>query len=281
MRAERERPEMKDLTVTLVQLSAGTEVAANLTRVTELLRNVSPADLTVLPEVFTVRGGDADYRQNAEPIPGPATDFAAALARGRREWVLAGSVVEKCGRRIYNTSVLLNRRGKIAARYRKIHLFAATLDTGQVVREDETFRPGSRPVLADVDGWRCGLSICYDLRFPELFRRYAHGGARVLLIPANFTQRTGKDHWEVLLRARAIENQCYVVAPGQCGTNERTGVESYGHSMVVDPWGRILARAARSERVLTVRLEAERIRSIRLRIPVLEHWRLDRPAERH
>ena len=265
---------MKDLTVSLVQISAGLDAGANLARVIALLEKVPRGDLLDLPEVFVVRGADADYRSRAEPIPGALTQWLAALARTRREWILAGSIVERSGRRIYNTSVLLDRRGRIRARYRKIHLFEATLDNGQVIRENETFHPGARPVLADLEGWRCGLSICYDVRFPELFRRYADQGAHVLFVPANFTQRTGKDHWDVLLRARAIENQCYVVAPAQCGINSRTGVASYGHSLAVDPWGRVLGRAGRHEQVLTVRLETAPQSAIRRRIPVLDHRRL-------
>ncbi|MBN1556791.1 MAG: carbon-nitrogen hydrolase family protein, partial [Lentisphaerae bacterium] len=124
-----------------------------------------------------------------------------------------------------------------------------------------------------MDGWCGGLSICYDLRFPELYREYAARGAHVLWVPSNFTLRTGRDHWEVLLRARAIENQCFVVAPDQCGTNPRTGIASYGHSLAVDPWGEILARAGGTAEVLTVTLDPDRLDAVRRRIPVLEHRR--------
>ena len=262
------------LRVTLVQTSAGHDVQANLGRLKHLLSSIGTTDVIALPEVFAVRGGDQDYRRSAQPLAGPITAALAAIAHRHNAWVLAGSIIEDAGHALYNTSLLLNRRGDIAASYRKIHLFEAELDNGQVIRENETYSAGDTPVMADLEGWRCGLAICYDLRFPELFRHYAAQGAHLFFVPSNFTQRTGRDHWNVLVRARAIENQAYVVAPDQCGTNPHTGVESHGHSMVVGPWGEVLAAAETSEQVLAVTLDRHQIEQTRRRIPALNHRKL-------
>ncbi len=264
----------RPLTVSVVQNSAGGEPADNFVRLERLLAAVPPGDLLALPEVFAVRGNAADYRARAEALSGPVLGRLAELAVRRREWVLAGSVLEQDGKNIFNTSVLLDRSGAVAATYRKIHLFEAYLDDGQVIRESDTYCAGDRPALAEVEGWRCGLSICYDLRFPELFRRYAGQGAHLFFVPSNFTQQTGLAHWETLLRARAIENQAFIVAPNQCGANPRTGIASYGHSLVVGPWGEVLAQAGEEEGVLRASLDPADLARTRRRIPVLRHRRL-------
>ena len=264
----------RPLKLVLFQNSAGVKVERNLLRIEQRLRRVPSCDLIALPEVFAIRGNDVDYRAMAERLPGPITNRLMALAKRRRAWILAGSVIEHCRNKIYNTSVLINRQGRIVARYRKIHLFEANLDNGQVVRESDIYAAGDKPVMAEVEGWPCGLAICYDLRFPELFRHYSRHGATLFFVPSNFTQKTGKDHWETLVRARAIENQAFVVAPNQCGVNPRTGIASHGHSLVVGPWGDVLAVAGDKETILTVTLHQEALRRTRARIPVLRHRRL-------
>ena len=266
---------LRPLKITLLQNSAGADVEANLARIEARLRKAPKCDLIALPEVFAIRGNDTDYRAAAERLPGPITKRLMALAARRRAWVLAGSVIERCRGKIFNTSILINRQGRIAARYRKIHLFEANLDNGQVVRESDVYAAGDKPVMAVVEGWSCSLAICYDLRFPELFRYYSRHGAALFFVPSNFTQKTGKDHWETLVRARAIENQAFVVAPNQCGVNPRTGIVSHGHSLVVGPWGDVLAIAGGQVAVLTVTLQPEALRRTRRRIPVLRHRRLD------
>jgi predicted amidohydrolase len=265
---------VRPLKIVLFQNSAGADVERNMAAVEWRLRRAPACDLIALPEVFAIRGEDADYRAVAERLPGPITERLMALAARRRAWVLAGSVIERCLGKIYNTSVLINRQGRIVAHYRKIHLFAANLDNGQVVRESDTYVAGDKPVMAEVEGWSCGLAICYDLRFPELFRHYSRRGATLFFVPSNFTQKTGKDHWETLVRARAIENQAFVVAPNQCGINPRTGIASHGHSLVVGPWGDVLATAGNKETVLTITLQPEELRRARQRVPVLRHRRL-------
>lgn len=265
---------MKHLRVSLVQHSACGDAAANRASIERLVGRDPPADLVLLPEVCLLRGNREDYRAVAEPVPGPTAAWLADRARSWRTWLLAGSVPESAGGALYNTCLLFDREGTLRAAYRKMHLFEATLDTGEVVREGDTWSAGDTPVMADVEGWSCGFGICYDVRFPELFRYYAQHGAHLLFLPSNFTQRTGRDHWNVLVRSRAIENQCFVLAPGQCGCNPRTGIESHGHSLAVGPWGEVLAEADRDETRLDAVLDPARLREVRARIPVLEHCRL-------
>ncbi|MCX7933834.1 MAG: carbon-nitrogen hydrolase family protein, partial [Planctomycetota bacterium] len=158
-----------------------------------------------------------------------------------------------------------------------IHLFEARLEDGRVIRERDLYAPGRKPCLAKAAGWPAGLAICYDLRFPELFRLYAQRGALLFFLPSNFTQRTGRDHWETLVRARAIENQCFVIAPNQCGANPATGVMSHGHSLIVGPWGEILAAAGDEETVIAADLDPELLRRSRHRVPAWQHRRLTLP----
>ena len=262
------------LRVTLVQVGAGRDIQANLGRMKQLLARVGTTDLIALPEVFAIRGSDEDYRDTAQPLTGTLMNFLASIAHRHNAWVLAGSIVETNRTAVYNTSVLMNRRGEIAATYRKIHLFEAELDSGQIVRESDLWAPGTQPVMADLEGWKCGMAICYDLRFPELFRHYSAQGAHLFFLPSNFTQRTGKDHWDVLLRARAIENQCFVIAPDQCGTNPHTGIASHGNSMVVGPWGDVLARIEEGENAVTLTLDIHDLENTRRRLPALAHRKL-------
>jgi predicted amidohydrolase len=262
------------LRVTLVQFSAGRNLEANLGRLKQLLSGIGTTDVIALPEVFAVRGSDQDYRASAQLLSGPLVDHLAAIAHRHNAWVLAGSLIEAADQKCYNTSLLLNRRGDTVATYRKIHLFEAKLESGEVIRESDTYEAGNTPVMADLEGWQCGMAICYDLRFPELFRRYSAQGADLFFIPSNFTQRTGRDHWEVLLRARAIENQCFVVAPDQHGVNPHSLVESYGNSMVVGPWGEVLARFEEGEQVATLTLDRHDLHLTRHRVPALEHRKL-------
>jgi len=252
-------------------MNAGADPARNLDWIERRCRALPEGvGLLALPEVFAVRGPPQALRAAAEWLPGPMTRRLMALAASRRIWILAGSLVERGrGGRLYNTSLLLDRRGRLAARYRKLHLFEARLDDGRRIRERDTYTPGSRPVLAEIEGWRCGLAICYDLRFPALFAGYARQGADLLFAPSDFTRATGRAHWETLVRARAIETQAFVVAPNQCGRHPAGGAASYGHSLVVGPWGSVLARAGDRPRLLTVTLDPGQLRRARARLPGL------------
>ncbi len=260
------------LRVTVVQNAAGRCPADNLARIDALLAPVGPEDLVVLPEVFPFRDGDEGLRAQAEPPSGGVGQWMSALARRRNAWVVGG-VIEQTPEGLFNTAVVMDPAGQRKFAYRKIHLFEARLDDGRVIREADVYQAGDSPVLFSMGDWRLGLSICYDLRFPELYREYSAQGAQILLAPSNFTQRTGRDHWEILTRARAIENQSFMIAPDQCGVNPGTGVASYGHSMAIGPWGEVLALAGDEEAALTVTLTPAELAQARNRVPALRHRR--------
>ncbi len=270
-------PPRNSLRVALLQNSAGSEPDENCRTINRLIAAApADADLIALPETFALRGSQDDERRSAAPTPSALTRRLSAIAFERRCWLVAGSVIERRATGIYNTCLVFDRTGRIRARYRKIHLFDAALDADSVIRETALFKAGSRPVMLDIEGWRCGLSICYDLRFPELFRFYAARGAHLMFVPSNFTHRTGRDHWETLIRARAIENQCFVAAPNQCGRNPCTGTASYGHSLIAGPWGEVLAHAGERETCVHATLEPARLADARRQVPALDHRRIGR-----
>jgi deaminated glutathione amidase len=230
-----------------IQLNSTDDKETNLRSAERLVRSATAdgARLVVLPERLNVRGTDDDYAREAEPLDGPTARWASELARELQIDLVAGSIVERReGRdKLSNTSLHFSPDGELRAVYRKIHLFDVTV--GDIdYRESESDEPGDEIVTSELqDGTRLGLTVCYDLRFPELYRILALNGARVVTIPANFTKPTGEAHWEVLNRARAIENQMFVIAPGQVGASPPEQGESYGNSIIVDPWGEVLARA--------------------------------------
>ena len=265
--------------VALCQMRSGEDVEANVVLAERLLDEAADggADLAALPEVFTYLGSAAGRANAAEPVPGPTTERLSAVARTRRMWVLGGCVIESADDRRYATSVLLDRDGELVATYRKIHLFDVDLPGQPPFRESATFTPGEQLVTHETDMARLGLSICYDLRFPELYRGLMVMGAEVMFVPAQFQYETGKDHWEVLLRARAIENQCFVAAPAQWGTfgDPEKNRRSYGNSMVLDPWGRVLVRAPdEGDGVWFADLDMAGLRHVRQVLPALQHRRL-------
>ena len=265
---------MSRLRVALVQLDAGDDPAANVAEAARLAGVAAQggARLVALPEYLQFRGPDEGYRESARPIPGPFSDAFAAVAREHGVWILAGTLAESGpAGRPYNTSVLIDPSGTIMATYRKIHLFDVELEDGPSDRESDRVTPGDRAVIGDVDGAMVGLTICYDLRFPELYRALAVAGAEILAVPANFLERTGRDHWDVLLRARAIENGAYVIAPAQIGN--AGGVRSHGRSMIIDPWGTVMAQAADEVTIIEAELDLDRVASIRRQIPVLANRR--------
>ena len=264
------------LDVALIQTDATDDVDANVARAAALADEAAAAGarLVALPEYLHYRGPDDGFRASARPVPGATTTPFQDVARRHDAWILVGSVAERNGsdpHRPYNTSVLIDPSGEIAATYRKIHLFDIAVDAGPVDTESARVTAGAQPVTADVDGVRLGLTICYDVRFPELYRSLALAGAEVLTVPANFTERTGRDHWEVLLRARAIENGAYVLAPSQIGGPP--GQPAYGRSMIIDPWGTVIAQAPDGEGIITARIETDRVAAVRRQIPVLANRR--------
>jgi deaminated glutathione amidase len=262
--------------VAVCQLNARDDRAANLAVARDLLERAASAgaDLAVLPEYVDYLG-PGDGAPKPEPVDGEFAAFFAGAARDLGMWVHAGSFHEAGPdeRRTYNTSLVFDRRGQLAATYRKIHLYDVEIAGRVSYQESRSVAPGADTVLTDVDGIRTGLSICYDLRFPELYRALAIAGAKVLVVPAAFMMHTGRDHWEVLLRARAIENQCYVVAAGQIGDHEPRRT-CFGRSMIIDPWGTVLAQAPDTVGIVTADLDIERLENIREELPSLANRRL-------
>jgi predicted amidohydrolase len=264
------------LRVAAVQLNSTTDTAANVA-VADRLARAAAADgarLIVLPEKWTVLGRDEDLRAGAQGLDGPAIAWARALAQELGIDLVAGSIMEYLeGReRLANTSVHVDPHGEVRAVYRKLHMFDVEVE-GRAYNESAVSEPGEEIVLsATSEGVELGLSICYDLRFPELFRVLALRGARVVVLPSAFTLPTTRDHWEVLVRARAIENEVFVIAANQVGPHPG-GHRSGGHSLIVDPWGTVLARAEDGEGFIAADLDLGRQEEIRAQLPVLAHRR--------
>jgi predicted amidohydrolase len=282
---------MSDLVLAAVQMTSGEDVGANLERARELVCEAATAGALIvgLPENFAYLGSRQDHklaiaeelpavgasdRRDAGPM-GPILESMRALALKAGVWLLLGGFPEKSRNadRISNTSVLLNPEGTISAIYRKMHLFDVDVPGGKRFRESDTVDPGGDVVVAPTPWGGLGLSICYDLRFPELYRAHAAQGARIVAVPSAFTLETGKDHWHVLLRARAIENQVYLMAPAQVGAHGPTR-RSYGHALVVDPWGVIVAECGDEEGFALARLDFAYQDKVRTALPCLTHRRL-------
>ena len=260
-----------------VQMNAGPDKAANLERAERLVRvgAARGANLVALPEVFNWRGKRNEQAAAAETLDGQSLTLMSRLARELQIHIVAGSVTEQIDgdSRCYNTSALLGPDGGRIAVYRKIHLFDVDLPGRVTVRESDAKLAGAEVVTGTTPLGAIGLSICYDLRFPELYRRLTFAGAQIIAIPSAFTFPTGEAHWEPLLRARAIENQAYVIAPAQFGPNIY-GYSDYGNSMIVDPWGRVIARAADQEGVVVAPIDLEYQERVRRELPALKHARL-------
>jgi predicted amidohydrolase len=260
------------LRIACVQINASGSKADNIERAEALVARAAAtgADLVLLPEKWNGIGSAEILLEVAEPLEGGETvEAMSGWARRHGITLVGGSIAERReGReKLSNTSVVFDPEGEIAAVYRKIHLFDVEVG-GHVYRESETEEPGDEPVTCEVEGWRVGLSVCYDLRFPELYRILAVEGAELVTVPAAFTLYTGKDHWELLLRARAVENQCYVAAANQWGVNAG-GKPSYGRSSIVDPWGVVLAQAPDEDCVISAELDRAAMERIRRALPSL------------
>jgi predicted amidohydrolase len=262
--------------VSVCQLNARDDRAANLAVARDLLGRAAAAgaELAVLPEYVDYLG-PGDRAPKPEPIDGEFAEFLSAAARELGIWVHAGSFHETGpdDEHTYNTSLVFDPAGERVAVYRKIHLYDVEISGRVSYQESRSVAAGTEVVVADVNGVPTGLSICYDLRFPELYRRLVDHGARVLVVPAAFMLHTGRDHWEVLLRARAIENQCYVLAAGQIGDHE-PGRTCFGRSMIIDPWGTVLAQAPDVVGIVTADLDLGRLDTIRHELPSLANRRL-------
>ena len=260
-----------------IQMLASEDKEAHLREAQVRIREAASrgAKVVALPEVFNWRGDNAEEKRNSEPIPGPTSELMARLARELRIHLLAGSCLEEIpgDRKSYNTSLFFGPDGNVLARYRKIHLFDVQIERGVSTLESETRQPGEEVVVADTEFGRMGLTICYDLRFPELYRALSGNGAQVIFVPSAFTALTGEAHWEPLLQARAIENQVYVIAPDQVGHNPKS-FATYGNSLIVDPWGRILARAPDMSAVIFAEIDLAYLAKVRKELPALSHRKL-------
>ena len=236
------------------------------------------AKVVALPEMFSFSGTIDEKKENAELIPGPTINYLRQVAAKHNIYLLCGSILERTEGKgkdlFYNTSVFLNPRGEIIAKYRKIHLFDVSLPDGSQWWESKLITPGDQIVQIRTPRAIFGFSICYDLRFPELYRRLAKGGVQVVFAPSAFTLETGKDHWETLVRARAIENQLYVIAPNQIEKSPQ-GKRYWGKSMIVDPWGTILSKAPEKESVIFARIDLSYQQKIKESFPSLSHLRKD------
>ena len=276
--------------VSAVQMVATADRAGNLDVATRGVEQAvcDDADLVVLPELFNLLGSSAVMAAGAEPLDGPSVTWACSTARESNVWLLAGTITEDIPdeQRSYNTSCLVSPAGEIVARYRKVHLFDNEV-AGAAYRESATVAPGDELVTAELHDHTVGLATCYDLRFPEHFRVLTLAGADLFVVPSAFTHATGSHHWETLLRARAIENQCFIVAANQVGIGG-IDIALHGRSMIVDPWGTILAEASlhgehpdrgdrdlRDVEVVTADLDLDRLHDVRQQLPALAHRRPD------
>ena len=266
--------------VSLVQMNSINDKAANIAAARALVERAvaeEAPDWVLLPEQFDWAGGvKGDKSRNAETLPGgPAYAMAQELAAKHRIFLHAGSFMEKIegDERIHNTSVVFDRQGRELARYRKIHLYDVTTPDGISYKESATVKAGDLVVTYDCEGVTVGCTICYDLRFPGLFQALADRGVEMIAVPSAFTLQTGKDHWEVLLRARAIETETYVCAAAQTGTftvNNETRA-TYGHSLIADPWGLVVAKASDGVGIVSTRLDMAQVKRVRRMIPVAQH----------
>jgi predicted amidohydrolase len=262
--------------VAVCQLNARDDRAQNLSVARDLLGRAASAgaELAVLPEYVDYLG-PGETAPKPEQVDGEFAAFFGAAARELGIWVHAGSFHEvgPDERRTYNTSLVFNPAGDLVATYRKIHLYDVEIPGRVSYKESNSVAPGGETVVTEVAGLPTGLSICYDLRFPELYRRLAIDGAKMIVVPAAFMLHTGRDHWEVLLRARAIESQCYVVAAGQIGDHEPRRT-CFGRSMIIDPWGTVLAQAPDTVGIVTAEIDLGRLDDIRTELPSLANRRL-------
>ena len=281
--------------ITVVQTNSINDKAKNIAQATTLIEAAVKADrpdVLVLPEVWNWRGGStADKVRNADRIParpsgadqhpggGNAYEALQALAKKHKVWIHGGSMIELIpeGKQVYNTTCVFNREGRETARYRKIHMFDITAPDGMTFNESDSVKAGGEVVAYDLEGMKVGCSICYDMRFAELYIQLAKQGCDVIMVPSSFTLQTGKDHWDLLLRARAVETQCYIVAPGQYGPYpDAKGATrlSYGHSLIADPWGHIVAKVSDGIGFASANIDRAQLKRVRELIPMNAHRRL-------
>lgn len=266
---------MSKFYVALIQMDSQQDKAANVAKVDKFIDEAVDrgANFVTMPEMWTfVPEGNA-IKGNDEPLPGPVTEFLCAKAKEKKIWIHGGSMYRTIPgeSRFYNTTVVYSPKGEIAAVYNKIHLYDVDIKGGVSFRESDTVKPGEKIVDFDTEYCKMGLAICYDIRFPEIYRILALRGAKVIFNPAEFTLYTGRDHWESLIRARAIENECYMICADQIGA--KPGVQTYGRSIVVDPWGNVIAKASDKEGIVIAEIDVDYVDKIRRELPSLTNRR--------
>jgi predicted amidohydrolase len=271
---------MEKVRVAAVQMDTQDDKKKNLRKAEALVEEAvaQGAQLVGLPEYFNFAGTDRREFGEAEIIPGPTTEFLSGMARRNHLWLHGGSFSEKVeGRtKMFNTTTFFNPAGEMVARYRKTHLLELRIKGGSTVIESSTKDPGDEVVVCDTDLGKIGLSICYDMRFPDLYRVMVSRGAVIVFVCANYSLYTGKDHWEVILRARAIDNQCYIVAPAQIGIKPSSPpFPTYGRSLIIDPWGNIIAKAPDKETCIVADLDMDYLDGVRQQICPMKHRRPD------
>ncbi len=261
--------------VSIIQSNITDDKPSNLKRTVDLVRQAAAADrpdLIILPELSAAMSGDSEKKRlGSEIITGAFSRTFADLASELSVNINLGSFVEQRDDKFYNTSVLFGRKGEALGQYSKIHRFDAIFPDGGQAKESALISAGSNVVVSTVDQTKVGFAICYDLRFGELFRLLAAAGAQLIILPSAFIQPTGMDHWEVLVRARAIETQCYVAAPNQIGPIDGGKVTMFGHSMIVDPWGLVIAQMSNQEGFVSATINLEYLNGLRQRMPIHNH----------
>ncbi|OGA41212.1 MAG: amidohydrolase [Betaproteobacteria bacterium RIFCSPLOWO2_12_FULL_62_13] len=267
--------------VACLQLNSGNDLKANLAAVRSMAREAAGngAQFVLTPEYALMMDGSGRVmRERALAADGaPALGELQSLVRELKVWFLAGSLTVRTDEeRIANRSFLISAEGDVVATYDKIHMFDVTLPDGKVIRESSAYRPGDRAVVAGMPWGRLGMTVCYDLRFPGLFRALAKAGAQFIAVPSSFQRQTGKSHWHTLLKARAIENECFIFAPAMCGDHPGNR-QTYGHTLIIDPWGEILAEGGDAPEIVYADVDPARAAKVRAMMPSLEHDREYQP----
>lgn len=268
---------MRKFNVALIQLDTQNNKKENLDTIGKYIDIAAEkgAKIVSLPEVMNIVGENISEGGNAEEIPGYSTEFLMNKAKEHDIYIHGGSMAEIIpgDEKFYNTTVMIDNKGEIIAKYSKLHTFDVTLPDGTVTAESDRIKPGSDIVNIDTEYGNLGFTICYDIRFPELFRLLSLNGAEIIFTPASFTVPTGKDHWEPILRTRAIENGCYIIAAGQIG--KKTKFTAFGNSMVIDPWGTVIAKSKDEPGVTIAEIDLDYLEKIRSKIPSLKNRRSD------
>ena len=260
--------------IAAIEMTTACDPEVNMPIISDAVRAAAKAgaQMVALPEtcVFMEKGSKAMRQRLTSEADNPHLGALCQLADELSIWLLIGSMVLADGDSPVNRSLLISPEGQVAARYDKIHMFDVTLENGETHRESAHYKASEAAVLAPMGAVQLGLSICYDVRFPNLYRRLAQAGAHVISVPSAFTHQTGAAHWHILLRARAIETGCYIIAPAQVGKHEN-GRHTYGHSLIIDPWGEIIAEAQHGDRFIMAQIDPATCAAVRQQLPALEH----------